>query len=95
MTTCPHCNKTCNPIRFIWVSRWTPYKCHHCKGKSQFSGYSSGILGGLFGLLGYAVYTFLSSTFDNSLYLNLCITILPLTSIAILLQWLFFKLEAV
>lgn len=94
MTNCPHCKKRCNPMRFLLVTKWTPYKCPNCKGKSQFSTYSASVLGGIIGFLSYFLYTYLFSTFDNPWYLNFFITVLPLTSIAILLQWLFFELKA-
>ena len=37
MATCPKCNVNCNPLKFLAVSKWTPYVCSKCNTKSDFS----------------------------------------------------------
>jgi len=95
MTNCPHCKKRCNPIRLIWITKRTPYKCPNCKGSSQFSTFSAAALGAVLGTPSYHLYQYMSSTFNNAWYLNAIILVLLMLMIAILVQWLFFKLEAV
>ncbi len=51
MTTCPNCNARCNPLRFLLVSKWSPYICRDCKARSDFSLRHNILLGLVTGLL--------------------------------------------
>ena len=34
MTRCPYCKALCNPLRFAFSTKLTPYKCPKCNQKS-------------------------------------------------------------
>lgn len=51
MTTCPHCSAECNPIKFLNVTKWTPYVCPKCSRKSDFPQKQSIIIGAVAGVL--------------------------------------------
>ena len=47
---CPYCRAICNPLRFIFYSRWSPYKCPKCGKISEF-GMIGLLVSGLIGML--------------------------------------------
>lgn len=51
MTTCPHCSAQCNPLKFLKVTKWTPYVCDKCTGKSDFPQKENIILGVVTGII--------------------------------------------
>ena len=48
MTRCPHCGKISNPLRFLFYTHWSPYRCVSCKKKSRFRQGGMALVGGVF-----------------------------------------------
>ena len=93
MVSCPHCKQRCNPMGLILVTKWTPYKCPKCNGKSKFYSDSSSMLGGICGAGGYFLYSYLFSTFDHPSYINVSLFILTMGVSITLILSLFFTLK--
>lgn len=51
MARCPKCNQNCNPLKFLLISKWSPYVCSKCKARSDFTFRQNVILGLVTGLL--------------------------------------------
>ena len=87
MTRCPYCKALSNPLRFVTYSRWSPYECRKCGGRSKFNTRAITVLGG--------VATFITIALYRSVPGGL-LTCLIVGMVAIMLfQWLFLKLQPI
>lgn len=92
MTTCPNCNANCNPLKFLLISRWSPYVCSKCKTKSDFSLKQNVVLGLVIGLF----FGLLSLLMVNMIgAVGMIVAIILIILIVPFYQYYFMKLEII
>ncbi len=92
MTTCPQCGAKCNPVRFLMVSKWTPYVCGECNTKSDFPLKQSIMLGLAAGLLFGIISYFLAKVIGG---FSVIIAVIFVIILIPLIQYYFINLEKV
>jgi len=92
MTTCPKCNAKCNPLKFLMVSKWSPYVCKRCKTNSDFPLKQNIILGLVIGLL-FGILSYLLSKLIGGF--SIIVTVILILILIPLIQYYFMDLEKV
>ncbi|NIP38229.1 MAG: hypothetical protein GWM89_04055 [Candidatus Dadabacteria bacterium] len=92
MTTCPNCSAKCNPLKFLQVTKWTPYVCPSCSVRSDFPLKQNIILGLAAGLL-LGMFSYLLAKFIGGF--SVIIAVILVITIIPLIQYYFMYLEKV
>ena len=92
MSKCPYCNRPTNPLRWIFVSSRTGYRCRFCNGLSRPPRWQTATAGGLGGGIGTLLA--LEASRDYGLVGVVAAVILVMT-LMVLAMWLLSTLQPI
>ena len=94
MTRCPHCQKICNPLRYINYRWRRGYKCKDCGQHSEFDKRSLRWLGGAMGGFGGFIGSYFSRHYHGwSGFGHVLLVGVVIGFIGLIVQFLFFRLR--